>query len=214
LELNNFAVSIESDEDWATNRILAENPDLAILDITLPKQKGWKIFWQVRPQYHGPIIILTGLVDEVDQILGLDMGADEYIVKPVHPRLLLSKINAVLRLWNRAARQRPTKDRLAAPKSVNAGRIEIDPSNRMVLVSGKQVKLSTAEFELLLYLAQKAGRIINRQDLYRDLQGIDYDGSNRSMDVRISRLREKIGDHGDRPRIIRSIRGEGYLMVK
>ncbi|MGD9187636.1 MAG: response regulator [Desulfobacteraceae bacterium] len=144
LELNHFVVSIESDKDWATNRILAENPDLVILDIPLSKQNEWKIFWQVRPQYHGPIIILTGLVEEVDQILGLDMGADDLIAKTVHPRLLLSKINAVLRLWKRAVRQRPKKSRAAVPKSIKTGQIEIAPFNRMVLVSSKQVKSGTA----------------------------------------------------------------------
>jgi two-component system response regulator RstA len=107
LELNHFVVSIESNEDWVNCRILAENPDLVILDIPLPNQNGWNIFWQVRPQYHGPIIVLTGLVEEVDQILCLNMGADGLITKNVHPRLLLCKINAVLRLWKKAARQRP-----------------------------------------------------------------------------------------------------------
>jgi two-component system response regulator RstA len=214
LELNNFAVSIESDENWATNRILAEKPDLAILDIPLPKQNQWNIFLHVRPQYHGPIIILTPLVEEVDQILGLDMGADDYIAKPVHPRLLLSKINAVLRLWKRAVRQIPRNVLPAEPTSIKAGRIEITPSERTVLVGGKQLILSTTEFDLLLYLTKKAGHIISRQDLYQDLLGIDYDGSNRTMDVRISRLREKIDDNIDHPRMIRSIRGKGYLMVK
>lgn len=214
LELNNFVVSIESNEEWAPNRILAESPDLTILDIPLPKQNGWKTFWKVRPKYDGPIIILTGRVEEVDQILGLDMGADDFIAKPVHPRLLLSKINAVLRLWKRAVRQRPNREQPPAPESIRAGRIEIAPSNGMVLVSGKQVRLSNAEYDLLLYLSKKAGQIISRKDLYRDLQGIDYDGMNRSMDLRISRLREKIGDHSDHPRMIRSIRGKGYLMVK
>jgi two-component system response regulator RstA len=214
LEFNNFLVSIESNGNWATHRILAENPDLAILDIPLPKQNGWKIFWQVRPQYHGPIIILAGLDEEEVQILGLDMGADDYIAKPVHRRLLLSKINAVLRLWNRAVRQRPNKDQPAASESIKAGLIDIVPSNRMVRINGKQVNLSTAEFDLLLYLSKKAGQIVSRQDLYRDLKGIDYDGLNRSMDLSISRLREKIGDNGKPPQIIRSIRGKGYLMVK
>lgn len=214
LELNNFVVSIETNEASVTNRILAESPDLTILDIPRPKKNGWKIFWQVRPHYEGPIIILTGLVEEVDQIFGLDMGADDYIAKPVHPRLLLSKINAVLRLWKRAVHQRANNDQPAAPKSIKVGRIEIAPSNGVVLVGGKQTKLSNAEFDLLLYLSKKAGQIISRQDLYRDLQGIDYDGCNRSMDLRISRLREKIGDHSHHPRMIRSIRGKGYLMVK
>lgn len=144
LELNHFVVSIESDKDWATNRIVAEYPDLVILDIPLTKQNGWKIFWQVRPQYHGPIIILTDLVEEVDQILGLDMGADDLIAKTAHPRLLLSKINAVLRLWKRAVRQRPNKGRPAAPESIKAGQIEIAPFNRMVLVNSKHVKSGTA----------------------------------------------------------------------
>lgn len=214
LEINNFEVSIESDGNWATNRILAEKPDLAILDIPLPKENGWDIFLQVRPQYHGPIIILTTLVEVVDQILGLDMGADDYIAKPIHPRLLICKINAILRLWKRAVRKKSNQNRPAMPTSIHAGRVEITPSNRMVQVGGRPLALSAAEFELLLYLSRKAGKIISRKELYRDLKGTDYDGSSRSMDVRISRLREKIGDHGDHPRMIRSIRGEGYLMVK
>lgn len=219
LESNYFSVSCESRGDQAPDRILNEKPDLVILDILLPGKDGRAICREVRPYYDGPIIMLTALIEEVDQIVGLEIGADDYITKPVKPRLLLSRINAILRLTARAGSD-ATSNALAAisPSMLSGkiviGNIEVDAANRSVRVAGQSEEFSTTQFDLLHYLAHHAGQVISRNRLYKDLRGIDYDGFNRSIDLQIARLREKIGDNGKNPRIIKSIRGEGYLMVQ
>jgi two-component system response regulator RstA len=218
LEGKHFIVSCEVRGDQALNRILNEKPDLVLLDILLPGKDGRAICREVRPHYGGPIIMLTALVEEEDQIVGLEIGADDYITKPVSPRLLLNRINALLRLTARAGSDVTSK----APTTIYPakrsgkiviGNIEVDAANRTVRVAGQSEKFSTAQFDLLYYLADHAGRVISRNQLYKDLRGIDYDGFNRSIDLQVARLREKIGDNGKNPRIIKSIRGEGYLMV-
>ncbi|MGD8833338.1 MAG: response regulator [Desulfobacteraceae bacterium] len=219
LECNYFIVSCEGRGDQASDRILNEKPDLVILDILLPGKDGRAICREVRPHYDKPIIMLTALDEEVDQIVGLEIGADDYITKPVRPRLLLSRINAILRLSARACNGPTSNAPTANPSSTLSGKIvigniEIDAANRSVRVSGHSEEFSTTQFDLLYYLAHHAGRVINRNQLYKDLRGIDYDGINRSIDLQIARLREKIGDNGKNPRIIKSIRGEGYLMVQ
>ncbi|MGD9246813.1 MAG: response regulator [Desulfobacteraceae bacterium] len=221
LESNHFTVSCEVRGEHASDRILNEKPDLVILDILLPGKDGRAICREVRPYYDGPIIMLTALAEEVDQIVGLELGADDYITKPVRPRLLLSRINAILRLTARVgcepAPNAPTPTTISASSvasKIVIGDIEIDAANRSVRVAGQSEEFSTSQFDLLFYLANHAGRVITRNQLYKDLRGIDYDGFNRSIDLQIARLREKIGDNGKNPRIIKSIWGEGYMMVK
>jgi two-component system OmpR family response regulator/two-component system response regulator RstA len=164
--------------------------------------------------------MLTALDEEVDQIVGLEIGADAYISKPVRPRLLLSRINAILRLTARACSDTlPKTAKKTITPSIPSGKIiigniEIDATNRSVRVAGLSEEFSTAQFDLLYYLAYHSGQVISRNRLYKDLRGIDYDGFNRSIDLQIARLREKIGDNGKNPQIIKSIRGEGYLMVQ
>jgi two-component system response regulator RstA len=219
LEGNHFIVSCEVRGDQASERILNEKPDLVILDILLPGKDGRAICREVRPYYDRPIIMLTALDEEVDQIVGLEIGADDYISKPVRPRLLLSRINAILRLTARAGSDATSNSSTTISPTMPAGKIvigniEVDAANRSVRVAGQSEEFSTAQFDLLYYLAHHAGRVISRNQLYKDLRGIDYDGFNRSIDLQIARLREKIGDNGKNPRIIKSVRGEGYLMVQ
>lgn len=218
LERNHFAVAIEHDGSCAVERILQEKPALVILDILLPGKDGRTICRELRPHYDGPIMMLTALDEEVDQVVGLEIGADDYITKPVQPRLLLSRINAILRFAARSGGDISKRDKQELPAENNErivlGGLEIHIPSRTVLLSGQPVDLTTTQFNLLSYLAGNAGQIINRDRLYQHLQGIDYDGINRSIDLTIVRLREKIGDNGKHPRFIKSIRGEGYLMVK
>jgi DNA-binding response OmpR family regulator len=219
LENNYFIVSCEVRGDQAPDRILNEKPDLVVLDILLPGKDGRAICREVRPHYDRPIIMLTALDEEVDQIVGLEIGADDYITKPVKPRLLLSRINAILRLTARAGVDTITNELPAISASmptdkIHIGNIEVDTINRSVRVSGKTKEFSTAQFDLLCYMAHHAGEVISRSRLYKALRGIDYDGLNRSIDLQIARLREKIGENGKNPQIIKSVRGQGYLMVK
>ena len=217
LEINGFTVSVEMQGDRAEERILEENPDLVILDIMLPGKDGRSICRDVRPHFDGPILMLTALVEDADQIVGLEIGADDYLSKPVKPRLLLSRINALLR---RTVRLRemypegsPAQEKDETPLRIAVNSLVVDAGNRTVAIDEESIPLSTAEFDLLLFPAQHPGEVLSRNRLYRATRGIDYDGVDRSIDLRIARLRRKLGDDARCPRLIKSIHGEGYLLV-
>jgi len=218
LERHHFAVAVENDGNRAVDRILEEKPALVILDILLPGKDGRTICRELRGRYAGPIVMLTALDEEVDQVVGLEIGADDYITKPVRPRLLLSRIHAILRFAARSSRDPITQDKPShdanKTERIVLGDLEIHFPSRTVLLYGKTIDLTTTQFDLLSFMGRHAGEIISRDRLYQHLRGIDYDGFNRSIDLTIGRLREKIGDNGKHPRVIKSIRGEGYLMVK
>jgi two-component system response regulator RstA len=218
LERHHFTVAVVHDGGQAVPRILEEKPDLVILDIMLPGKDGKTICRELRGKYNGPIVMLTALDEEVDQIVGLELGADDYITKPVRPRLLLTRINALLRAMARSgeeASRGPLSPDAGAPDGkIILGRLEIHLQSRDVFLDKAPLSLTSSQFDLLSYLAEHAGRVISRDQLSRRLRGIDYDGLSRSIDLAIVRLREKIGDDARHPRMIKSIRGEGYLMVK
>lgn len=216
LEENHFVVSVESRGDRVINRFLRERPDLVILDILLPGKNGRQVCRELRPQFAGPIMMLTALGEEVDEVLGLEIGADDYIAKPVTPRLLLSRINALLRRTKGRGQQEAELEngQKEGPWKIEIGSIEVDAGNRTVLMNGEAVDLTTAEFDLLSFLVQHPGEVLSRDRIYHAVRGIDYDGIDRSIDIRIARLRKKLGDDGKQPRLIKSIRGEGYLLVQ
>jgi DNA-binding response OmpR family regulator len=205
LESHGFSVGIESRGDLAEERIIEEQPELVILDWMLPGMDGLSICKEIRHSFKGPIVMLTARSDEVDEIVGLEVGADDYIAKPVRPRLLLARINTLLR------RQLPIQRDI--PK-IQLGLLAIDPANRLATIDGRKLELTTAEFDLLLFLAQHPGEILKREDIYRKLRGIEWDGLDRSIDLRIARLRKKLGDDAKHPNIIKSVRGAGYLIVE
>jgi len=213
LEGNNFEVAWEERGDVVAERVADDPPDLILLDIMLPGLDGRSVCRDLRPEYAGPILMLTALGDEVDEVLGLEIGADDYLTKPVSPRLLLSRIQALLRRFARAREARPV------PQDDNdgivvIGSIRVDHGNRVVSVANRDIELTTAEFDLLSYLVRNPGEVLSRDRIYNAVRGIDYDGLDRSIDIRIARLRKKLGDDGKQPRYIKSIRGEGYLMVR
>jgi DNA-binding response OmpR family regulator len=218
LQHHHFTVTVAHDGDRAVARILAEKPDLVILDIMLPGKDGKTICRELRGNYNGPIVMLTALDEEVDQIVGLELGADDYITKPVRPRLLLSRINALLRVVARSgageSRSPRASDTEKQDEKIVLGSLEINLPSRDVFLDGEPLLLTSSQFDLLSYLARHAGEVISRDQLSRHLRGIDYDGLSRSIDLAIVRLREKIGDDARHPRMIKSIRGEGYLMVR
>lgn len=218
LERHDFTVTVAHDGSRAVSRIVDENPALVILDIMLPGKDGRSICRELRGRYDGPIVMLTALDEEVDEIVGLELGADDYITKPVKPRLLLSRINAMLRMVARSgtgtSKDPATSEAGGEIEKIVLGDLEIHLPSRSALLDGKPLELTSSQFDLLSFLARHAGQVISRDQLSRHLRGVDYDGFSRSIDLAIVRLREKIGDSGKHPRIIKSIRGEGYLMVK
>jgi two-component system response regulator RstA len=209
LQENGFVVEIEPTGDRAPDRIQSEKPDLVILDIMLPGMDGLTICKTIRPDYPGPILMLTARGEEIDEVIGLEYGADDYLAKPVSPRLLLARIAALLR------RAHPGSSRADEEEvfRVELGPLVVDARNRVVTLDQTPVELTSAEFELLWYLARHAGQVIERERIYRDLRGIEYDGLDRSIDLRIARLRKKLGDDGKNPKMIMSVRGVGYLMA-
>jgi len=210
LTKNDLHVDIEPRGDTAETRILAEQPDLVILDVMLPGKDGFEVCRAVRPQYRGVILMLTARDEDFDQILGLEMGADDYIAKPVQPRVLLARIKALLR-------RLPTAGETAAAGDNGKmifGQFAISQATRTASLSGQAIDLTTAEFDLLWLLASHAGNVLSRDDLLQELRGIGFDGLDRSIDARISRLRKKLNDDPENPTRIKTVRSKGYLFSK
>ena len=209
LTRNDLAVDIEPRGDRAEERILGEQPDLVILDVMLPGKDGFEVCRGVRARYRGVILMLTARDEDFDQILGLELGADDYIAKPVQPRVLLARIKALLR-------RLPGPGEAAADNTEQMvfGQFAISQSTRTATLAGTSIDLTTAEFDLLWLLATHAGNVLSRDDLLQELRGIGFDGLDRSIDARISRLRKKLNDDPENPTRIKTVRGKGYLFSK
>ncbi|MDR2164413.1 MAG: winged helix-turn-helix domain-containing protein [Zoogloeaceae bacterium] len=208
LRRNDFEVNIETRGDIAEKRILSEQPDLVILDIMLPSKDGFDICRNTRSEYPGVILMFTARDEDFDQILGLELGADDYISKPVQPRVLLARIKALLR------RHPDQEERKGQAAELVFGGFRISQASRTAELHGRSLDLTTAEFDLLWLLALHAGTTLSREALLQELRGIGFDGLDRSIDARISRLRKKIGDDPDNPRRIKTVRGKGYLFSR
>ncbi|GAA3922345.1 winged helix-turn-helix domain-containing protein [Litoribacillus peritrichatus] len=214
LENNGLQVSIEGDGAKAIDRIINEQPDLVVLDLMLPGEDGIAVCRLVRPKYKGPILMLTARTDDLDQVLGLEMGADDYVAKPVRPRVLLARIQALLR-----RSLQPTPDSVPETNGEQQTRLEfgelvIDSSMREAWLADESIDLTSAEFDLLWLLSSNAGKVLSREEIFTALRGIEYDGQDRSIDVRVSRIRPKVGDDPMHPRRIKTVRSKGYLFVK
>lgn len=208
LSTHGFEVIIEGNGTRAAQRIVTENYDVVVLDIGLPGTDGISICREVRAQFDGPILMLTARGDEIDEVVALEVGADDYMAKPVRPRALLARLRVHLR---RSESQSTASD--AEPTRIEVDDMTIDSSNRVVQIGGAKIDLTTAEFDLLWLLARNAGNVIGRDQLYQELHGVRYDGLDRSIDLRVSRLRKKLDDDPVQPRRIKSIRGVGYLLA-
>ncbi|MDO8266357.1 MAG: response regulator [Moraxellaceae bacterium] len=204
---NGLEVGVESDGNRAIRRIIEDQPDMVVLDLMLPGADGLSVCREVRAQgFQQPILMLTARTEDMDQVLGLEMGADDYVAKPVQPRVLLARIRALMRRSDKAM------DDL--PQRLDFGELIIDNGARAVILNGETIEFTSAEYDLLWLLASNAGRILSREDIFERLRGIEYDGQDRSIDVRISRIRPKIGDDPENPRRIKTVRSKGYLFVK
>ncbi|EON91491.1 winged helix family two component transcriptional regulator [Marinobacter lipolyticus SM19] len=214
LESNGLTVSLETHGGRAVERIRSEQPDLVVLDLMLPGEDGLSICRRVRPFFQGPIIMLTARTDDLDQVLGLEMGADDYIGKPVQPRVLLARIRAMLRRITEGTQGGAGEANGEEPVRLQFNDLVVDRSMREAWLSDESIELTSAEFDLLWLLASNAGRVLSREEIFTALRGIEYDGQDRSIDVRVSRIRPKIGDDPIHPRRIKTVRSKGYLFVK
>jgi DNA-binding response OmpR family regulator len=201
---NNFRVGVEHRGDRVIERVQRETPDLIILDIGLPGQDGFAVCKAVRSASNIPVLILTARDNDIDHVVGLELGADDYVVKPVEPRVLIARIHALLR--------RSRGSGAIEMKPLRFGRLAINPAARAVTLDEKPVSLSSNEFDLLYFLAVRADEIQSRETLYVQLYKREYDGLDRSLDVRVSHLRKKLGDDGA-PDKIRTVWGHGYLFA-
>lgn len=208
LERSGFSVKTVSNGLVVLDEVTQGNPDLVILDIMLPGVDGLTLCKQINSSFSTPILMLTARNDCVDQILGLEIGADDYVTKPVEPRLLLARVNALIR--------RTSSDTQldSSPKSLQINRLLINDSARTATLDEKEIKLSGVEYDLLWLLASNSGEILSRETIYQNLRGISYDGFSRTIDVNISRIRLKLGDCKESPTIIKTIRNKGYMLSK
>lgn len=210
---NGFDVFIEMRGDTAPARIIKEAPDLVILDLMLPGMDGLEVCRSVRSRYQGPILMLTAREDDMDQVAGLEMGADDYVKKPVKPRVLLARIRALMRRLEKKTARAVERSGAAAPEKLAFDTLTIVQPSRTVKLGCRIVELTTSEFDLLWLLAQNSGQILDRDTIYQKIKGIDYDGLDRSVDLAVSRLRKKLSDDPERPKRIKTVWGKGYLFV-
>lgn len=206
LETNGFRVTLEADGARGVERIVSLQPDLVILDLMLPGEDGLSICRRARTDYAGPILMLTARTDDMDQVLGLEMGADDYVPKPVQPRVLLARMRALMR--------RTESSDVNGEACLTFNNLVVDSATREAWLEGQRIDLTSAEFDLLWLLASHAGRVLTREEIFSELRGIKYDGQDRSIDVRVSRIRPKIGDDPNQPHRIKTVRSKGYLFVK
>lgn len=218
LQQNHFDVDIIHDGNLAVDAILSAQPDLVILDLMLPGTDGLSICRRIRAQFKGLIIFLTASEDDMDHVAGVELGADDFVVKPIQPRVLLARIRMLLR---RNVNNEPPLERASTPKDsfadspniLSFGSLSIQHSKRTTLLGGTRVPLTTSEFDLLWLLASHAEEILSREYLYQSLRGIEYDGMDRAMDTKVANLRKKLGDNAAMSTRIITVRGQGYLFV-
>jgi two-component system response regulator RstA len=212
LQQQGYRVTVEGRGDRAVERILAANPDIVVLDWMLPGQDGLEICRRVRSAYAGQILMLTAREDDTDQVVGLELGADDYVKKPVEPRVLLARIRALLRRNGSSGMSNEAPD--DGDGQLVFGPLRICRFSRTAALAEQALELTTREFDLLWILACNAGRIMSREEILHELRGIDYDGLDRSVDIAVSRLRKKLDDDTADPRRIKTIWNKGYLFVK
>ncbi len=204
---NGLTVAIESRGDQALARFRSEQPRIVLLDLMLPGTDGLTVCRELREIFSGPILIFTARDSDIDQVIGLEAGADDYVAKPVDPMVLLARTRALLR------RVESGREQQNSIGDIVLGGLRISEAAQEVWLDGVIVQLTTQEFELLHLLARHAGKILSREDIFHHLRGIDYDGLDRSIDGRVSKLRRKLDDNATTPTRIKTVWGKGYLFV-
>jgi DNA-binding response OmpR family regulator len=203
LEQRGLSVSVAADGNTGQDLALTNDYDCVILDLSLPGRDGIDVCRTVRDRGDVPIIIVSGRDDDADVVLGLEVGADDYVIKPFSSRVLLARIRAAVRRMEGRART-----------SVCVGRLQLDPASLLARLDDKPIPLTPHEFAILCELARRVGTVVTREKLHAIAGGSNDTPVERSVDAHVSNLREKLGDDGRRPRILKTIRGEGYLLAR
>ena len=205
LEGHGVGVTHVTDGKRGLDEALRTRFDAVLLDLMLPGKDGLEVCRELRGRSDVPILVLTARGEEADRVLGLELGADDYLAKPFSPRELLARIRAV----TRRARGRAGP----ALSTIQVGGLVVDPAGRRVTLDGKEILLTGYEFSLLEALAKRAGRVLSREQLMELAKGNAEDAFDRSIDVHVSRLRQKLGDDPKKPRLVKTVRGAGYLLA-
>lgn len=211
LKRQGYTVEIAGDGPGGIGIARRARPDLILLDIMLPGMDGFEVCRLLRQEINTPILMLTARDDEIDRVVGLEVGADDYIVKPFSMRELMARVKAMLRRV-RLIREESAPPATAAPAMplLRFGDLEFDPARREIRRNGLPLALKPKEYELFVYLAQHPGQALSRDTILEQVWGWDFDGESRTVDVHIHWLREKIEDVPDTPRRIVTVRGAGY----
>ena len=211
LEKRDMRVEVERRGDGAIEHVHDFKPDAVVLDCNLPGKDGFAICRELRSSYQGVILMLTALDEDQDHLLGLGLGADDYLGKPATPELVLAHLRAC---WRRNGANGSAGQASGSSEEIRFGRFYISSATRVVRLDSQEVPFSTAEFDLLWLLASKAGIVLSRDDINTALRGIEHDVLDRSIDMRISRLRKALGDDAENPVRIKTVRGKGYLFSR
>ncbi|MGC4118524.1 MAG: response regulator transcription factor [Myxococcales bacterium] len=198
-----LAVTTAAHPDEGLRALKASPPDLVVLDVMLPGMDGFAVCRKIRETSHVPIIMLTARGEVADRVLGLELGADDYLPKPFEPRELVARIQAVLRRGPGAG----------PSEKLRVRGLELDVGAREATLRGKLLNLTTAEFELLALLVRHKGRVLTRERILDETRGLDFDSFDRSIDVLVSRLRGKLGDEPKSPTFVKTVWGRGYSFV-
>ena len=202
-----FEVETAHDGNEGLKRALTGEHVLVVLDIMMPGMNGLDVLRNLRKQSRIPVLILTARGDDVDRIVGLEIGADDYLPKPFNPRELMARVRAILRRAHAEPQSGPGE-------KVIVGDVELDPASRVVRRSGEAVELTSVEFALLEALMRAAGQVVTREQLAQNVLGRRFMPYDRSIDVHVSKLRRKLGDHNPEAERIKTIRGVGYVFTR
>lgn len=219
LSRNGFEVEVGHRGTDAEPMLQRSQPDLLILDLMLPGMDGLSVCRQVRSLFKGKILILTASDDDMDQVAALEMGADDFVCKPLQPRVLLARIRMLLRRQDNNSQPsgEKGKDKTALSDDndslLRLGGLELNPLTQRCFLEGELVNITPGEFDLLWYLASNADQVLSRDQLVKQTRGIEYDGVDRTIDNKIVLLRKKLNDNPSLPSRIITVRGKGYLLV-
>jgi len=201
LEKEGFNVVAASDGEQALVQFERTDPDLVVLDVMLPKLDGFEVCRELRRRGDVPILMLTARSEDIDAIVGLELGADDYVTKPFNPRALVARVKAILRRTDVTAK---------GGRPIQVGDLRIDPRRREASVGDRRLDLRAREFDLLAALARDPGVVLSRDALLEDVWGTDFPGETRTVDVHVAEVRKKLGDDGPQ---VETIRGIGYRLV-
>ena len=210
LSVEGFAVESVHDGASGAEKILSGEFDLAVLDVMLPKMNGFDALRKVREKSDVPVLILTARGDDMERIVGLEIGADDYLPKPFNPRELVARLRAILR---RTSKPEPVEETVSSTERLRVDDVEANTAARLVKVADKEVELTSIEFDLLIHFLKHAGQVVSRENLSREVLGRRLSPFDRSLDMHVSNLRKKLGVRPDHHERIKTVRSVGYIFT-